>query len=182
MGCLFFDPRRSRSPLPLRAHPRALAAGFAPYPNGSRRTSPLTPARAPPQARQPASGASHAREAPLAKAPSATRTHPTPTLTPPRPPPTTRETPPGGVRARRRRRRRAAPPGPPVPVAVPAPDRRRRRAVQRQVLRSRGDSRPRLSPEGRGDMHATSAHPAATLRRRRGEGHREVPAQARRGA
>ena len=86
MGLFYFSTLRSPSPLPLRAHPRALAAGFAPYPNGSRRAAPLAPARAPPQARQPASGASHAREGPVAKAPSATRTHPTPTLTRPAPP------------------------------------------------------------------------------------------------
>ena len=65
MGLFYFSTLRSPSPLPLRAHPRALAAGFAPYPNGSRRAAPLAPARAPPQARQPASGASHAREGTL---------------------------------------------------------------------------------------------------------------------
>ena len=178
----YFSTLRSPSPLPLRAQPRALAAGFAPYPNGSRHAAPLAPARAPP----PGSSTGFRRVARRA------RPRREGTLGNPNPPDadadaTRAPKPPAkphqeacalagdGVDAPRRQ-------GSPVPVAVPAPDRRRRRAVQRQVLRSRGDSRPRLSAEGRGDMHATPAHPAAAMRRRRGEGHREVPAQTRRGA
>ena len=89
---------------------------------------------------------------------------------------------PGSMRARGRQRRRHAPPGPPVRVAMPAPDCRRRRAIQRQEQRPRGYRRSRLFTPGRGDMHAPAPRPAAALRGRRREGHREVPAQTRRGA
>ena len=99
-----------------------------------------------------------------------------PDLTPPRTPH------PGSMRARGRQRRRHAPPGHPVRVAMPTADRRRRRPVQRQEQRPRGYRRSRLFTQRRGDMHAPAARPPAALRGRRREGHREVPAQTRRGA
>ena len=99
-----------------------------------------------------------------------------PDLTPPRTPH------PGSMRACGRQRRRHAPPGPPVRVAMPTADRRRRRPVQRQEQRPRGYRRSRLFTQGRGDMHAPTPRPPAALRGRRREGHREVPAQTRRGA
>ena len=113
--------------------------------------------------------------------PTAPLGNPNRRLTPTRlPPPRTPH--PGSMRARGRQRRRHAPPGPPVRVAMPAPDCRRRRAVQRQEQRPRGYRRSRLFTQRRGDMHAPAARPPAALRGRRREGHREVPAQTRRGA